>query len=41
MEPERFTGLAARQTTTYLAEHVDPALTPYVHGLGSEVDIRV
>jgi adenylosuccinate lyase len=41
MEPARFTGLAERQTERFLAEHVDPALAPYVDGLGSEVDIRI
>ena len=39
--PERFTGLASRQTQRFLAQHVDPALAPYVDGLGEEVDIRI
>ena len=39
--PERFTGLAARQTARFLANEVDPALEPYVAGLGEEVDIRI
>ena len=39
--PERFTGLAARQTARFLANEVDPVLEPYVAGLGEEVDIRI
>ncbi len=41
LEPSRFTGLAGRQTRRFLAEHVDPALAPYLEGLGGDVDIRV
>jgi len=41
LQPARFTGLAARQTQRFLAEHVDPALEPYLAGLGGDVDIRV
>jgi len=39
--PERFTGLAGRQTERFLATVVDPALEPYIAGLGEEVDIRI
>lgn len=41
LEPDRFTGLSERQTTRFLAEHVDTALEPYLEGLGGDVDIRV
>ena len=41
MQPARFTGLASRQTQRFLAEHVDPALAPYLEGLGGDVDINV
>ncbi len=41
LEPSRFTGLAQRQTERFLAEHVDPALEPYMAGLGGDVDINV
>ena len=41
LEPGRFTGLAERQTERFLAEHVDPALEPYLEGLGGDVDIKV
>ncbi len=41
LQPERFTGLASRQTQRFLAEHIDPALEPYLAGLGGDVDINV
>ncbi|MDA1194960.1 MAG: adenylosuccinate lyase [Planctomycetota bacterium] len=41
LDPTRFTGLAERQTGRFLTGHVDPALEPYLEGLGREVDIRV
>ena len=41
LAPERFIGLAPRQTARFLAEHVDPALEPYRSGLGGDVDIEV
>jgi hypothetical protein len=41
LAPDRFTGLATRQTERFLADHVDTALAPYVDGLGEEVDIRI
>jgi len=41
MEADRFTGLASRQTTHFLKEHVAAALEPYVDGLGEEVDLHV
>ena len=41
MQPDRFTGLASRQTQRFLAEHIDPALEPYLAGLGGDVDINI
>ncbi len=41
LEPTRFVGLAERQTERFLAQEVDPALEPYLSGLGGDVDINV
>jgi adenylosuccinate lyase len=40
-DPVLFTGLAARQTERFLAEHVQPALAPYKSSLGAPVDLKV
>ena len=41
LRPQRFVGLAPRQTERFLTEHVDAALEPYLEGLGGDVDINV
>jgi adenylosuccinate lyase len=41
LEPSRYTGLAARQTERFLAEHVAPALAPYRSRLGAPVELHV
>jgi len=40
-DPARFTGLAARQTERFLADHVAPALAPYRASLGAPVELKV
>jgi adenylosuccinate lyase len=40
-DPALFTGLAARQTERFLAEHVEPALAPYRSSLGAAVELKV
>ena len=41
MDPARFVGLAPEQVDRFLAEEVDPALTPYRERLGADVAIEV